>query len=549
MSRFIRENRLGRRRILQMASAGTVGAVARAALGGEPAAESPPPPMSSMARYFAYGYNREPYPLPPGPHLFIDWRYVQCGAVAWLKPDGSGAPLFAHQEIPDVRGEPYRVPWGIRLAAGQAERIGPVLSNDRDWEFMIGGYATLLDLGGRFGLWYEAVPPGGDGEANLLCYAESTDGLNWTKPELGLCEYDGRTKNNIVIDGRRCPYGSFHGNGVFLDPTAPPQERFKVVYMAMLKDDGPIARLKRERPWSVSPFGEAKRSIIQYAVSPDGLHWTFNDGAMLSHMSDTQTVVYYDGFLRRYVGYFRTLVMNRRGIGRAETPDLGRWPVPETLLWSDAGNDPAEDCYTNSKSLYPGTQTMHLMFPTIYKRRVDGCSLRMASSLDGAAWQWIPGGDVLTTGAEGTWDAGCFFAGSGLTEIPGDRVVLPYGGYHRPHKYPRWGRMGQIGLACWKKERLAALVADEQGEFCTQQLLLPGDTLHLNFQTSQAGYIRVAVEDVEGRRLDDCDPLIGDRVKAPVTWRGESSLKVGTGTPVVLRFRMRAARLYSFEIR
>ncbi len=548
MPKPVQPSRLSRRRILQLASAGAAGVVAGAGRGEEPKAESPLP-MSPAARYFAYGYNQEPYSLPPGPHLFIDWRYVQCGAVAWLKPDGSGAPLFAHEEIPNVRGESWRVPYGIRLEAQKAERIGPIIPNERDWEFMIGGYVSLFDLGGRFGLWYEVVPPRADGEANNLCYAESADGATWTKPELGLCEFRGSTKNNIVIDGRKCPYGSFHGNGVFLDPTAPPQERFKVVYMAILKDDAPVARLKKERPWSVTPFGEQKKSIIQYAASPDGLHWTFNDEAMLSHMSDTQTVVYYDGFLKRYVGYFRTLMMNRRAIGRAETTDLRRWPMPEAVLWTHPQDDPADDYYNNSKSLYPGTQTMHLMFPTIYKRRVDGCTLRMASSLDGAAWQWLPGGDVLTSGPEGSWDCGCFFFGSGLTEIPGDRVVLPYGGFRRPHKYPRWGHVGQIGLACWKKERLAALVADEQGEFCTQALVLPGETLHLNFETKQAGYIRVSVENVDGRTLENCDPLIGDRLKAPVSWRGEPSLKVGKGNPAVLRFRMRAARLYSFEIR
>ncbi len=549
MSRPIHPNRLSRRRILQLASAGAAGVVAKAGLGDEPKAESPPPSMSPMARYFAYGYNQEPYHLPTGPHLFIDWRYVQCGAVAWLKADGSGAPLFAHEEIPNVRGEPWRVPYGIRLEAQKADRIGPIVPNERDWEFMIGGYISLLDLGGKFGLWYEVVPPRAGGETNMLCYAESADGVNWTKPELGLCEFRGSTKNNIVIDGRKCPYGSFHGNGVFVDPNAPPQERFKVVYMAILKDDAPVVRLKRERPWSVTPFGERHKSIIQYAVSPDGLHWTFNDEAMLSHMSDTQTVVYYDGFLKRYVGYFRTIVMNRRAIGRAETTDLRRWPMPETVLWTHTEDDPADDYYDNSKSLYPGTRTMHLMFPTIYKRRVDGCTLRIASSLDGAAWQWLPGGDVLTCGPEGSWDAGCLFGGCGLTEIPGDRVVLPYGGFHRPHKYPRWGHMGQVGLACWKKERLAALVADEQGEFCTQALVLPGETLYLNFETKQAGYVKVAVDDIGDRRLDDCDPLIGDRLKAPVTWKGEQALKVAKGKPAVLRFRLRAAKLYSFEIR
>jgi hypothetical protein len=266
------------------------------------------------------------------------------------------------------------------------------------------------------------------------------------------------------------------------------------------------------------------------------------------HQSDTQTTVYYDAFLKRYVGYFRTSVMNRRAIGRSETANLRQWPVPETVLWSQPQDDPTEDYYDNSKSLYPGTSTMHLMFPTIYQRRTDSCSLRMASSLDGAVWQWIPGGDVLECGPSGSWDAGCLFGSYGLTELPAGRVVLPYGGFRFPHKYPRFGRMGQVGLAAWKRERLVALQADEEGEFHTQSLRLSGDKLFLNFETKPAGYIKVEVTDAVGRSLDDCDPLIGDQLKAAVTWHGQNSLGVPAARGVVLRFHLRAAKLYSFEV-
>ena len=104
-----------------------------------------------------------------------------------------------------------------------------------------------------------------------------------------LVEFRGSRKNNIVISGNICPYGSFHGNSVFLDPTAPPTERFKVIYMAILKDDELIARVKRERPWSVSPLGERKRTIILLGTSPDGLRWNVLKDVLRVHQSDTQT--------------------------------------------------------------------------------------------------------------------------------------------------------------------------------------------------------------------------------------------------------------------
>ena len=44
---------------------------------------------------------------------------------------------------------------------------------------------------------------------DLTCYAESDDGLTWTKPNLGLFEFNGNPNNNIVWD--------LHGACVFRD--------------------------------------------------------------------------------------------------------------------------------------------------------------------------------------------------------------------------------------------------------------------------------------------------------------------------------------------
>ena len=49
--------------------------------------------------------------------------------------------------------------------------------------------------------------------------------------------------------------------------------------------------------------------------------------------------------------------------------------------------------------------------------------------------------------------------------------------------------------------------------------------------------------------IEDCDPLWGDRHEARVTWKGNGKLGRARGETVTLRFRLRAARLFSFEIR
>ena len=36
-------------------------------------------------------------------------------------------------------------------------------------------------------------------EQEMLCFAESRDGIQWDRPDLGLVEYHGSTANNIII--------------------------------------------------------------------------------------------------------------------------------------------------------------------------------------------------------------------------------------------------------------------------------------------------------------------------------------------------------------
>jgi hypothetical protein len=541
------------------AAVGAGAAVGPAVKAGEQARATPSPASAPAlaprnAAVFAYGYDRlydadEPYVLRPGPHLFVDWRYVQAGGLAWQTPDGKPIHYFPKAEPRGVSAHAVQVPRGIRLINQKAQSLGPVVPNDREWEYCIYSYISLFDLGGKFGMWYEVVPPGDDSHHDLLCYAESTDGVNWTKPELNLVEFRGSRKNNIVLDGSQQPhYKTMHGTNVWLDPSAPAEQRFRLAFMAF-PPDAALEKFQAERPWACSQFGKRKHSVIQFASSPDGFHWTFDDRIAMQHMSDTQTICYHDPILKRYVGYFRTQVMARRSIGRAETEDLSRWPLPETVLWSHGDDDPTDDYYNSSRVMYPGTQDLHLMFPTIYHRRDETCTLRMASSLEGIFWRWTPGGAVLSPGAPGEWNGECVFGGCGLVEIPGDRVALPFAGYQYAHKYPRWPRAGQVGLAVWKKHRLCALEAAEAGEFWMVPSLLPGQRLYVNFQTHQAGFIRVGVEGVDGRGVADCDPLSGDQLDAPVTWGGESSLRVAEGKPATLHVSLRSAKLFSFEIR
>ena len=82
-------------------------------------------------------------------------------------------------------------------------------------------HVTVRRDGGKYRMWYGAWC-GKSSDDQLLCYAESEDGFAWTRPELGLFEFQGSARNNICRRGPAAPRAS-----TFVDPSAPPAERYK----------------------------------------------------------------------------------------------------------------------------------------------------------------------------------------------------------------------------------------------------------------------------------------------------------------------------------
>ena len=77
---------------------------------------------------------------------------------------------------------------GVALVLERPRDEGIVLRFDKPWEGAFCGYATVIQDGPLFRLYYRGLPRSGqDGsDAEVTCYAESKDGIVWSKPELGL---------------------------------------------------------------------------------------------------------------------------------------------------------------------------------------------------------------------------------------------------------------------------------------------------------------------------------------------------------------------------
>jgi hypothetical protein len=117
-------------------------------------------------------------------------------------------------------------------------------------------YGTVIRIGDVFHLWYNGNygPPanniGYERVYCCLCYATSRDGVCWEKPELGLVEFNGSKRNNIVDLPEPALWSTA---AVLYDPDELREERrFKIAYEVRI--DG--------------------RMRFCVAFSGDGLRWT-----------------------------------------------------------------------------------------------------------------------------------------------------------------------------------------------------------------------------------------------------------------------------------
>src|SRR5690349_22234619 len=118
---------------------------------------------------------------------------------------------------------------GAQLKMHEPHRDGIALKFDKPWEGGFSAYITVLKDGSLYRMYYRGLPMAtrdGSPEA-LVCYAESKDGVYWTKPDLGLFEIAGTPKNNVVLTN--APFT--HNFSPFLDDRsgAPAAEKYKAL--------------------------------------------------------------------------------------------------------------------------------------------------------------------------------------------------------------------------------------------------------------------------------------------------------------------------------
>lgn len=430
----------------------------------------------------------------------------------------------------------------------------PLVVADKPWEGGVNCFGTVLYDEGKFRMWYQ-IYNGKEKKdlrfATMVGYAESTDGIKWTKPELGLFEYKGNKNNNITLTS----WGSsdLYSPAVVKDmKETNPARRYKMLYWDAMsdenvkKDHSPFPLGKNVPGWTALD-GEG----FFAAFSADGIHWEkYGTQPVFTCACDASSVMQNeDG---SFSAYFKMSVKDDRHfreIGKATSTDFMHWSEPQIILspdWKDAhGTEFYGLSVTEYYKNFIGLIWMYYNSPDD-----KGMDIQIATSRDGKSWERAADRKVLLTmGNKGEWDAGGLIPASQLIVAPKaaeDKIYLYYGGTTTRHDDSRaYHRENSIGLATLRIDGFASMDAKLfKGYLITNPIKLSGN-LFINADAKH-GFINIEILDAKTKKIIAASKNYEnfDNTKLKIDW--SSSPDTYTNKDVLLKFNLKKASLYSF---
>jgi hypothetical protein len=403
-----------------------------------------------------------------------------------------------------------------------------VLTTDAPWEGNTCAYYTVFRDGDIFRMYYRGShfdEKSKKSSPQVACYAESKDGIHWTKPELGLFESHGTKKNNIVWNGIGTEsFVAFKDT----NPNCPPEAQYKGM-------------------GGVHP--KAKRGLYVFS-SPDGIHWSQikQEPVIIKGYFDSQNLAFWDTHSNQYREYHRTFTKGVRAIMTGTSTDYINWSEPELLQYQE--NIPNQQLYTNAILPYERAPHLLLGFPTSYlPKEGQRVEPTLMISRDGLNFhRWLPPIIPETAPKDRSGNRSNYMAW-GLVEIPGRPNHLSC--YASEAYYT--GPDSRLRRFEYRKDGFVSIHADNTGgELLTKSFRFKGTQLELNYATRKDGYLTVELTDESGNALEgfsiiECSKLTGDQIAQPVSWNSGANLGNLSGKTIRMKVSLKNADLYSFR--
>lgn len=434
---------------------------------------------------------------------------------------------------------------GLEIELHHPHEEGAILYFDKPWEGPFSGYCTIIKDGDIFRAYYRGLPEAGkDGShQEVTCYAESKDGMNWTKPELKIFEIDGTLANNVIL-ANAAPVT--HNFSPFLDknPNAKPEERYKAL-------------------------GGTKQSGLVAYVSADGVHWKRlkQDAVFIKGIFDSQNVSFWSESEQKYVCYFRTWTgegyKGFRSVSRTTSDDFINWTDPEPMTFGDT---PYEHLYTQQTSSYYRAPHIYVAIGARFMPNRQVVSDQQAELLNVNPKYYKDCSDavLMTSRGGNTYDRTFMQSfirpGIGLqnwvsrSNYPALNIVQTSSTKMSIYVNENYAQVSaHLKRYSMRIDGIASLSADfEGGELITKPFTFVGNKLEINYSTSAAGSIRIEIQDIDGKAisgfsLEESEEIIGNEISRVVQWKGNADVSSLTSKPIRLKILMKDASLFSFR--
>lgn len=400
-------------------------------------------------------------------------------------------------------------------------------------------YGTVLYDEGKFKLWFRKPGTSGFG------YAESADGLSFAKQ----------------ADVRGINFAGDYTLAVEIDSAeSDPQHRFKAGY-------------------------DAPGMAAGLAHSADGIAWTpYYDGKPVTRRAaDTYNQILWDPEARTYRLFTRTDFGTAGGLtelrGTRSMVNVdpkaapANWSLVREWIFDKEGKEEAqrrqiyattcwiyEGVYFALLSVYeyPGDVSEGMATDNRQRHERDVMNFYIATSRDGDSWDmhWVYAGrPLLPRGPDGAFDKDIVLAASTIV-THADRHWLYYAGANERHgnEQVKFDRQHAIGLATLRLDGFVSLSAGEAvGTVVTRPFKLEGDKLMINVD-AHGGEVSIEVVDETGLPLpgfsgdEAATAKKVDELRWQPHWNQHTDLSTLRSRIVRLKFHLRDAKLYSFQV-
>ena len=368
---------------------------------------------------------------------------------------------------------------------------------------------------------YMDARPAGREEA--LLYATSKDGINWTKPNLGIVNFNGNSNNNIVSRG-------LSGAGVIKDELEKlPGRRYKAFYCS--------------------------NSGYKMRYSSDGLNW--GDEVSLPGVgeSDCHANMIWSPELKKYVGILRHYdpipVTGNRKIARTESIDSVTWTKSETIIEGTPQDQLHDMVIFRDGGVYLGLLGC-MNYPSKETRNGVRQHIELAWSPDSYKWHRINPGTPFISNSKSNnneygkmpYDWGCVFPSAPV--FVDDEIRIYYGA--SDWYFFDW-RKGGLALATLDKNRWAGYEAvdDDSKAIVTTTPLKLDNNIHITADVGKGGLIVVNVLDQKGEILVSSQGIKNSCTEFKLNFGPEyNHLK---GSKCRIQFIINRAKIYSFRTR